>query len=139
MRTVITKLLIANRGEIAARIIRTAHAMDIATVALFSDADQDAPHVAQADESVHLPGGTPAETYLRADAVIDAVRDRRFWISLGKSRNACYRYSRWPNSAQAPPAAAEKGKKCRSGMFSPQPRRRVKRRPVFYIFYPVTH
>ena len=73
MRTVITKLLIANRGEIAARIIRTAHAMDVATVALFSDADQDAPHVAQADESVHLPGTAPADTYLRSDLVLAAA------------------------------------------------------------------
>jgi propionyl-CoA carboxylase alpha chain len=70
---VITKLLIANRGEIAARIIRTAHAMDIATVALFSDADQDAPYVAQADESVHLRGTAPADTYLRSDLVLAAA------------------------------------------------------------------
>ena len=69
----ITKLLIANRGEIAARIIRTAHAMDIATVALFSDADQDAPYVAQADESVHLRGTAPADTYLRSDLVLAAA------------------------------------------------------------------
>jgi acetyl/propionyl-CoA carboxylase alpha subunit len=70
---VITKLLIANRGEIAARIIRTAHLMNIATVALFSDADQDAPYVAQADESVHLPGTAPADTYLRSDLVLGAA------------------------------------------------------------------
>ncbi|MDT7761466.1 MAG: propionyl-CoA carboxylase alpha chain [Mycobacterium sp.] len=73
MRTVITKLLVANRGEIAARIIRTAHLMNIATVALFSDADQDASYVAQADESVHLPGAAPADTYLRSDLVLAAA------------------------------------------------------------------
>ncbi|WP_051194379.1 ATP-binding protein [Nocardia jiangxiensis] len=73
-RPVITKLLIANRGEIASRIIRTARQMDIATVALYSDADRDGPYVLQADESVHLPGTTPAETYLRADLVLDAAR-----------------------------------------------------------------
>jgi propionyl-CoA carboxylase alpha chain len=70
---VLTKLLIANRGEIAARIIRTARAMDISTVALYSDADQDAPYVAQADESVRLPGTAPADTYLRSDLVLAAA------------------------------------------------------------------
>ncbi|GAY15556.1 biotin carboxylase N-terminal domain-containing protein [Mycobacterium sp. shizuoka-1] len=68
-----TKLLIANRGEIAARIIRTAREMDIATVAVFSDADRDAPYVRLADESVHLPGTAPADTYLRADLILAAV------------------------------------------------------------------
>ncbi|MEU1994178.1 biotin carboxylase N-terminal domain-containing protein [Nocardia gamkensis] len=69
----ITKLLIANRGEIASRIIRTARRMDIATVALYSDADRDAPYVGAADESVHLPGTAPADTYLRAELVLDAA------------------------------------------------------------------
>ena len=69
----IKKLLIANRGEIAARIIRTARDMDIATVALYSDADRFAPYVAAADEAVHLPGTTPADTYLRADLVLAAA------------------------------------------------------------------
>ncbi|UXA13902.1 ATP-grasp domain-containing protein [Mycobacterium sp. SMC-8] len=71
--TTITKLLIANRGEIAARIIRTARAMDVATVALYSDADRDAPYVSEADESVHLPGTAPADTYLRVDLVLAAA------------------------------------------------------------------
>lgn len=69
----ITKLLIANRGEIAARIIRTAHQMDIATVAVYSDADRHAPYVAQADESVHLPGTVPGDTYLRGDLILAAA------------------------------------------------------------------
>ena len=69
----ITKLLIANRGEIASRIIRTAREMDIATVALYSDADRNAPYVLQADESVHLHGTAPADTYLRADLVLAAA------------------------------------------------------------------
>ncbi|ORW24395.1 acetyl/propionyl-CoA carboxylase subuit alpha [Mycobacterium palustre] len=73
MTKVIGKLLIANRGEIAARIIRTAREMDIATVALYSDADRDAPYVRAADESVHLAGTAPADTYLRADLVLAAA------------------------------------------------------------------
>ncbi|BBX03652.1 acetyl/propionyl-CoA carboxylase subuit alpha [Mycolicibacterium moriokaense] len=68
------KLLIANRGEIASRIIRTARAMDISTVAVYSDADRDAPYVAQADESVHLPGTAPADTYLRGDLILAAAQ-----------------------------------------------------------------
>jgi propionyl-CoA carboxylase alpha chain len=72
--TAITKVLVANRGEIAARIIRTCTAMDIATVAVFSDPDADLPYVAAADEAVPLPGAAPADTYLRADAIIAAAR-----------------------------------------------------------------
>jgi propionyl-CoA carboxylase alpha chain len=70
----ITKLLVANRGEIAARVFRTAHTLGLATVAVYSDADADLPFVALADEAVRLPGVTPAETYLRADAVLAAAR-----------------------------------------------------------------
>ena len=71
--TRIRKLLIANRGEIASRVIRSARALDIATVAVFSDADARAPFVAEADESVALPGSTAAETYLRPELIIDAA------------------------------------------------------------------
>jgi 3-methylcrotonyl-CoA carboxylase alpha subunit len=69
------KLLIANRGEIACRIIRTARRMDLRTVAVFSDADRKALHVELADESV-LIGPAPAkDSYLRIDAIIDAARE----------------------------------------------------------------
>ncbi|HTT51900.1 MAG TPA: biotin carboxylase N-terminal domain-containing protein [Streptosporangiaceae bacterium] len=70
----ISKLLIANRGEIAARIIRTARAMDIATVAVFSAADAGAPYVRAADEAVPLAGNAPADTYLNGTAIIAAAR-----------------------------------------------------------------
>ncbi|WP_238993372.1 acetyl/propionyl/methylcrotonyl-CoA carboxylase subunit alpha [Nocardioides caldifontis] len=67
-------LLVANRGEIALRVIRTAHRMGIRTVAVYSDADRDAPHVRAADEAVHL-GPTPANaSYLRVEGLLDAAR-----------------------------------------------------------------
>jgi len=70
---VIAKLLVANRGEIARRVLRAARGMGIATVAVFSDPDRDALFVAEADEAVPLGGVTPAESYLRVDAVLEAA------------------------------------------------------------------
>jgi acetyl/propionyl-CoA carboxylase alpha subunit len=67
------KLLIANRGEIALRIQRTARAVGLSTVAVFSDADEHAPFVHNADEAVRLPGTAAADTYLRADLIVDAA------------------------------------------------------------------
>jgi 3-methylcrotonyl-CoA carboxylase alpha subunit len=67
-------LLIANRGEIAGRIIRTARRMGIATVAVYSDADAKALHVRQADRAVRLGPGPATESYLKIDAVIEAAK-----------------------------------------------------------------
>ncbi len=67
------KILIANRGEIACRVIRTCRRLGIATVAVYSDADADAQHVRQADVGVHIGGPRPADSYLRGDAIIAAA------------------------------------------------------------------
>lgn len=69
-----TKLLIANRGEIACRIIKTAQAMGVRTVALYSDADKNARHVAMADESFYLGGSAPADSYLKGDLIIEIAK-----------------------------------------------------------------
>ena len=68
----ISRLLIANRGEIARRIIRTARELGISTVAVYADGDLDAPFVHEADTAIALGGRTPAETYLDIDKVLNA-------------------------------------------------------------------
>jgi len=70
----ITKILIANRGEIACRVIRTAQKMGIKTVAVYSDADARSPHVLMADEAVHLGPPPAAQSYLLADKIIEACK-----------------------------------------------------------------
>ncbi|WP_287740513.1 acetyl/propionyl/methylcrotonyl-CoA carboxylase subunit alpha [Diaphorobacter sp.] len=69
-----TKILIANRGEIACRVIATARKMGIATVAVYSDADKDARHVKLADEAVHIGAAPSRESYLLADKIIAACK-----------------------------------------------------------------
>ena len=68
------RLLIANRGEVACRIARTAHRMGISTVGVYSDPDRHALHVDSVDIAVALGGSTPTESYLRGDAIIAAAR-----------------------------------------------------------------
>ncbi len=70
----IQRLLVANRGEIARRVIRTCRALGISPVAVYSDPDAGARHVAEADAAVRLPGRRPEETYLRIDALVAAAR-----------------------------------------------------------------
>ncbi|MGJ6965697.1 acetyl/propionyl/methylcrotonyl-CoA carboxylase subunit alpha [Streptosporangium sp. G11] len=69
----IRRLLVANRGEIARRVFRTCRDLGIETVAVFSDADADAPHVAEADHAVRLEGVRPADTYLSVEKIIEAA------------------------------------------------------------------
>ena len=74
MKPPFAKILIANRGEIACRVIRTARRMGVKTVAVYSDADAKSLHVAMADEAVHIGGSPVAESYLRGDKIIAAAK-----------------------------------------------------------------
>jgi 3-methylcrotonyl-CoA carboxylase alpha subunit len=71
---VFDKLLIANRGEIACRVARTARRLGIRTVAVYSDADANAAHVAACDEAVHIGGPRPQDSYLRGDSILAAAK-----------------------------------------------------------------
>ena len=68
------KILIANRGEIAIRIAKTATQMGIQTVAVYSDANKDALHVASADQAVYIGGSVPSKSYLNIERIIDAAK-----------------------------------------------------------------
>ena len=70
----IRRLLVADRGEIARRVFATCRLVGIETVAVYSDADSDAPHVGEADYAVRLDGGPPPAAYLRGDLIITAAQ-----------------------------------------------------------------
>ncbi|MCI0425410.1 MAG: biotin/lipoyl-binding protein [Actinobacteria bacterium] len=70
----ISRILVANRGEIARRVFRTCREMGIATIAVFSPVDRDEPHVREADEALPLPGSTPAESYLDIEAILAVAK-----------------------------------------------------------------
>src|SRR5215470_8626912 len=67
-------VLVANRGEIARRVMRTARRLGIRSVAVYSDADADLPYVREADEAVHIGPAPPARSYLDAAAILEAAR-----------------------------------------------------------------
>ena len=68
------KILIANRGEIACRVAATARRMGVRTVAVYSDADASAKHVAACDEAVHIGGSAPKDSYLQWQRILDAAK-----------------------------------------------------------------
>ena len=68
-----TKLLIANRGEIALRIIRACQELGVRSVAVYSDADAQAPHVREADEAVHIGAAASSESYLKGERIVEAA------------------------------------------------------------------
>src|SRR5690606_20225277 len=69
-----SRVLIANRGEIACRVIRTARRLGVETVAVYSDADANSLHVEMADEAVHIGPPPVGESYLRGDRIIEAAK-----------------------------------------------------------------
>jgi hypothetical protein len=92
------KILIANRGEIACRVIDTCKRLGVATVAVYSDADRAARHVTMADEAVHIGGAKPAESYLRGEAIIAAARPparRRSTRAMAFSARTRISWRRW--------------------------------------------
>ena len=109
------KILIANRGEIACRVIKTARRLGIKTVAVYSDADRGARHVAMADEAVHIGGSPARESYLVADKILEAARRTgargdpsglRLPVGECRLRRGLRQGRAWSSSARRPPPSA---------------------------------
>ena len=85
------KILIANRGEIACRVAATARAMAIQTVAVYSDTDAHAKHVAACDEAVHIGGSAPKDSYLRWERIVEAAKATPRRVSAGSMMPSSHR------------------------------------------------
>ena len=103
MSAVFTKVLVANRGEIAIRICRTLREMGIESVAVYSEADRDAPFLAHADEAYLIGPGPSPQSYLRAEKIIDvarragACRERASTCRSASRHPACRRRAQVPH------------------------------------------
>jgi pyruvate carboxylase len=83
----IKKILVANRGEIACRIIKACKEMQISTVAVYSDVDSESPHVLMADEAILIGPANPSESYLDFDKTVDDLDDVSDGTTYGKVKN----------------------------------------------------
>ena len=104
------KILIANRGEIACRVIKSARKMGIKTVAVYSDADREALHVRMADEAVHIGPSPSSESYLVAERIMDACKQTGaqavhpgLRLSCQKTRSSSRNWIRQASSSSSAP------------------------------------
>jgi len=117
------KILIANRGEIACRVIKTARKMGIKTVAVYSDADRNALHVRMADEAVHIGPSPAAQSYIVIDRILDAIRQAGAEAVEGFRKVLLGIVNEHDRRLLQPPSGPERGTSERGGATLPTPKR----------------